>query len=104
MRNSVHSILRKRGLFRNNVNVCCENFISGYRATFYISRHVTTLLSYVIGMYICMSKMFIALSHIHVSAAYRSRIYENVDTPRSEPYFVQATYVPRTCDIPATYP
>ena len=36
----------------------------------------------------------IALLHIHVSAAYRSRIYDNVDTPRSEPYqFVQATYV-----------
>ena len=32
---------------------------------------------------------FIALSHIHVSAAYRSRIYENVDTPRSEPYFAR---------------
>ena len=47
---------------------------------------------------------FIALSHIHVSAAYRSRIYENVDTPRSEPYFARATYVPRTCDVPATFP
>ena len=43
----------------------------------------------------------IALSHIHVSAAYRSRIYENFDTPRSEPYFARATYVPRTCDVPA---
>ena len=43
------------------------------------------------------------LSHIHVSAAYRSRIYENCDTPRSEAYFVQATYVPRTCDVPATF-
>ena len=41
----------------------------------------------------------IALSHIHVSAAYRSRIYENVDTPRSEPYFARETYVPRTCDV-----
>ena len=38
----------------------------------------------------------IALSHIYVPAAYRSRIYENFDTPRSEAYFVQATYVPRT--------
>ena len=38
-------------------------------------------------------------SHIHASAAYRSRIYENSDTPRSETYFVQATYVPRTCDV-----
>ena len=37
------------------------------------------------------------------SAAYRSRIYENRDTPRSEAYFVQATYVPRTCDVPATF-
>ena len=41
--------------------------------------------------------LFIALSHIHVSAACRSRIYENVDTPRSEPYFARdfarATYV-----------
>ena len=45
----------------------------------------------------------IALSHIHVSAAYRSRIYENVDTPRSEPYFARETYVPRTCDVPATF-
>ena len=42
----------------------------------------------------------IALSHIHVSAAYRSRIYENVDTPRSEPYFARETYVPR----PVAYP
>ena len=50
-------------------------------------------------------KMFvIALSHIHASAAYRSRIYENFDTPRSEPYFARATYVPRTCDVPATFP
>ena len=48
--------------------------------------------------------IFIALSHIHVSAAYRSRIYENVDTPRSEPYFARETYVPRTCDVPATFP
>ena len=46
----------------------------------------------------------IALSHIHVSAAYRSRIYENVDTPRSEPYFARETYVPRSCDVPATFP
>ena len=47
----------------------------------------------------------IALSHIHVSAAYRSRNrYENVDTPRSEPYFARETYVPRTCDVPATFP
>ena len=41
--------------------------------------------------------------YIHVSAAYSSRIYDNVDTTRSEPYqFVQATYhtVPRTCDVP----
>ena len=43
------------------------------------------------------------LSHIHVSAAYRSRIYENCDTPRSETYFVQARYVPRTWDVPATF-
>ena len=48
--------------------------------------------------------IIIALSHIHVSAAYRSRIYENVDTPRSEPYFARETYVPRTCDVPATFP
>ena len=48
--------------------------------------------------------VLIALSHIHVSAAYRSRIYENVDTPRSEPYFARETYVPRTCDVPATFP
>ena len=46
---------------------------------------------------------FKPLSHIHVSAAYRSRICENCDTPRSETYFVQATYVPRTCDVPATF-
>ena len=46
----------------------------------------------------------IALSHIHESAAYRSCIYENFDTPRSEPYFVRATYVPRTRDVPATFP
>ena len=49
-------------------------------------------------------KWVIALSHIHVSAAYRSRIYVNVDTPRSEPYFARETYVPRTCDVPATFP
>ena len=51
-----------------------------------------------------MQKCVIALSHIHVSAAYSSRIYENFDTPRSELYFVRATYVPRTCDVPATFP
>ena len=45
-----------------------------------------------------------ALSHIHVTATYRSRIYENFDTPMSEPYFGRATYVPRTCDVPATFP
>ena len=50
------------------------------------------------------SAYVIALSHIHVSAAYRSRITENFDTPRSEPYFVRATYVPRTRDVPATFP
>ena len=48
--------------------------------------------------------IFIALSHIHVSAAYRSRIYKNVDTPRYEPYFARETYVPRKCDVPATFP
>ena len=47
--------------------------------------------------------LLIALSHIHVSAAYRSCIYENFDMPRSEAYFVQATYVPRTCDVPVTF-
>ena len=46
----------------------------------------------------------IALSHIHISAAYRSSIYENFETPRSEPYFAAATYVPRTCDVTATFP
>ena len=46
----------------------------------------------------------IALSHIHVPAAYRSRIYDNFDTPRSEAYFVQATYVPHTCDVTAKFP
>ena len=45
----------------------------------------------------------IALSHIHVSAAYRSHIDENYDTPRCEAYFVPATYVPRTCDVPVTF-
>ena len=46
------------------------------------------------------------LSHIHVSAAYRSRIYENFDTPRPGPYFVLATYmyIPRTFDVSATFP
>ena len=24
--------------------------------------------------------------------------------PRSEPYFARETYVPRTCDVPATFP
>ena len=47
---------------------------------------------------------FRVVSHIHVSAAYRLRIYENFDTPRSEAYFVHATYVPRTCDVPVTFP
>ena len=42
-------------------------------------------------------------THIRLSAAYRSRIYDNFDTPRSEPYFARATYVPRTCDVPATF-
>ena len=36
-----------------------------------------------------------------VSLAYP---YESFDTPRSEPYFVRATYVPRTCDVPVTFP
>ena len=55
-------------------------------------------------MYRTMHRDVIALSH--VSAAYRSRIYESFDTPRSEPYFVRATYVPRTCtcDVPVTFP
>ena len=52
----------------------------------------------VLRFYVCTQ-----MSHIHVSAAYRSHIYENCDTPRSETYFVQATYVPRTCDVPATF-
>ena len=52
----------------------------------------------------CNINSSLALSHIHVSAAYRSRIYENFDTPRSEAYFVRATYVPHTCDVPATFP
>ena len=29
---------------------------------------------------------------------------ENFDTPRSEAYFVQSTYEPRTCDVLATFP
>ena len=49
-------------------------------------------------------RFLIALSHIHVSAAYRSRIYENFDTPRSKRYFARATYVPRTCDVPVAFP
>ena len=44
-----------------------------------------------------------ALSHIYVSAAYRSRIYANFETLRPEPKFVRATYVPCTCDVPATF-
>ena len=51
-----------------------------------------------------MGVYYIALSHIHVSAAHRSRIYRNFTTPRSEPYFARATYVPRTSDVPATFP
>ena len=47
--------------------------------------------------------VIIALSHIRVSAAYRSCMDENNDTPRSEAYFVLATYVSRTCDIPVAY-
>ena len=50
-----------------------------------------------------MSCHIIPLSHIHVSEAYRLRIYENFDTHRSEAYFVQGTYVPRMCDVPATF-
>ena len=38
------------------------------------------------------------------TAAYRSRIYGNLDTPTSQPYFVQSTYVPHMCDVPATFP
>ena len=48
--------------------------------------------------------MHLSHIHVHVSAAYRSRIFENFDTPRSEAYFVQATYVPRTYDDAATLP
>ena len=58
---------------------------------------------YGIGNERCQNCSLKPLSHIHVSAAYRSRIYENCDTPRSETYFVQATYVLRTCDVPATF-
>ena len=47
-----------------------------------------------------MNAKVIALSHMHVSVAYRSHIHENLDTPRSEAYFVQAMYAPRTCDVP----
>ena len=53
--------------------------------------------------------MVIALSHIHVSAAYRSRIYENVDTPRSEPYcareayHVRVTFLLRSRGVSVTY-
>ena len=49
--------------------------------------------------FVDISIFLIALSYIHVSAAYRSRIYENFDTPNTEPYFVRATYVPRTCEF-----
>ena len=45
----------------------------------------------------------IALSHIYVPAAYRSCIYENFNTPISEAYFVQATYVPRHSYVTATF-
>ena len=51
-----------------------------------------------------MHRDVIALSHIHVSAVYRSRICESFDTTRSESNFVRATYVPRTCDVPVTFP
>ena len=37
----------------------------------------------------------VSLTYLHM--------YENFDTPRSEPYFARATYVPRTCDVPATF-
>ena len=67
---------------------------SGCRAGF--------LQGYVWSSLIC--ECVIALSHIHVSAAYHSRIYEKCDTPRSEPNFVRATYVPRTCDVLAMIP
>ena len=70
-------------------------------------------MTYVLRMYgasdlLCTCYEFLSahikpLSHIHVSAAYRSRIYESCDTPRSEAYFVHATYVPRTCDVSATF-
>ena len=66
---------------------------------FRIQKHMCRTLSFVAEI-----KAIIALSLIHVSAAYRSRIYENFDTPRSGPYFARATYVPRTCDVPATFP
>ena len=56
------------------------------------------------GLHCILILFLLALSHIHVSAAYRSRIYENFDTPRSEPYGARATYVPRSCDVPAMFP
>ena len=28
----------------------------------------------------------------------------NFDAPKSEAYFLQATYIPRTCDVPAPFP
>ena len=48
-------------------------------------------------------QLLIALSHIHVSAAHRWRIYENVETPGSEAYFVQARYVSCSCYVPVAY-
>ena len=75
-----------RTYVRRMCDVCTVYWTCHVRATNILSAHI------------------IALSHIHVSAAYRSRIYQNIDTPRSEPYFARATYVPRTCDVPATFP
>ena len=61
--------------------------------------------------FVLVARLFIALSHIHVSAAYRSRIYENIDTPRSEPYFrlerrmyhVRVTFLLRYRGVSVTY-
>ena len=45
-----------------------------------------------------------ALSYSRISGISLTYLYENFDTPRSEAYFVRATYVPRKYDVPAKFP
>ena len=57
----------------------------------------------VVTVHVGVPRFYYGNSSVTHPAAYRSCIYENFDTPGSEAYFVQATYVPRTSYVTATF-